>query len=100
MSITILPDDILLIIFNKVRGNDGVGRLISQGVNRNKVFQIGSNYQQLKNGGNGFMRLMIFSGKDKTIRIQTYSPFLDRYKTDFKNEFIIDIENGSFTGSN
>ena len=80
------------IIFKKTRGNDGVGRLISEGIHGNKVFQIGSNYQQLKNGGNGFMRLMKFSEDGKTVRVQTYSPFLDQYKTDFKNDFLLNLD--------
>ena len=88
------------IIFKKTRGNDGVGRLISEGIHGNKVFQIGSNYQQLKNGGNGFMRLMKFSEDGNTIRVKTYSPFLDQYKTDFKNEFVIDIDKEAFTQLN
>ena len=84
------------IIFNDSKGKDGVGRRISNGMHGNKVFQIGSNYQQLENGGNGFMRLMEFSPDGDRAVVSTYSPFLDDFKTDPKNSFTIDFKNGSF----
>ncbi len=45
-----------------------------------------SNYQGRMNGGNGYLRLMYFSPSNHTVRIRTYSPWLDRYETDADSE--------------
>ena len=85
------------IIHNKTRGKDGVGRLVKTGKQGNPVFQIGANYQQIQNGGNGYLRLMEFSPDGKKISVTTYSPFLDSYKTDSKNQFTIDLVDAKFS---
>ena len=76
--------------------SDGVGRNISRGDNGNNVFQIVSNYQFLANGGNGYMRIMEFYPKTNKLQIKTYSPYLDYYKTDKQNEFVIDLSKGLY----
>ena len=68
----------------------GTGHIVSFGENGNTVFQITSNYQNLPNGGNGFLRTMEFLPENK-IQVKTYSPYLDIYKTDAKNQFVIDL---------
>ena len=80
----------------KTKGKDGVGHLISEGDHGNKVFQIGSNYQQLENGGNGFLRIMEFYPDENKIAVETFSPFLDEYKIDFENQFMLDLKKGQF----
>ena len=60
------------------------------------VFEITTNYQDLENGGNGFLRLLTFFPGRKRVLVQTYSPFLDEYLKDDQNFFEIDLKNGRF----
>ena len=71
-------------------------RLVSKGLHGNMVFEITKNYQDLENGGNGFLRLLTFFPGGKRVLVQTYSPFLDEYLKDDQNLFEIDLENGRF----
>jgi hypothetical protein len=59
------------------------------GVNGNLVNQMLSNYQVLANGGDGWIRLLTFHPGSNTVDVKTYSPYLNSYKTDSKNQFTI-----------
>ncbi|ABF42328.1 metallophosphoesterase [Candidatus Koribacter versatilis Ellin345] len=59
------------------------------GKNGNLVNQVFSNYQTLPNGGNGYLRIMTFHPASNTIDVKTYSPFLNSYMTDARNQFTI-----------
>jgi hypothetical protein len=74
----------------------GPGKLISKGVNGNPVYQVGANYQWEENGGNGYLRLMKFYPKKKKVTVKTYSPLLDHFRTDWQNQFQIDLNKGKF----
>jgi hypothetical protein len=74
----------------------GPGKLISQGIHGNQVFQIGTNYQWEDNGGNGYLRLMKFYPQKKQVTVKTYSPLLDHFKTDSENQFQIDLKKRKF----
>ncbi len=54
-------------------------RLSSKGVKGNTVHQVLSNYQGLRNGGNGWLRLMKFAPKENKIHVSTYSPTLKKF---------------------
>jgi hypothetical protein len=41
-------------------------------------------------GGEGYLRVMRFLPKERRVAIRTYSPFLNRSKTDPDNEFELD----------
>jgi hypothetical protein len=71
-------------------------RLVSKGLNGNMVFEITTNYQNMENGGNGFLRLLKFFPGGKRVLVKTYSPFLDEYLKDDQNFFEIDLKNGRF----
>ncbi len=62
------------------------------------VYQLLANYQSMENGGNGYLRIMAFHPSSNTIRVSTYSPFLDKYLTDSENQFDLSLEmtGGSF----
>ncbi|SEK27893.1 metallophosphoesterase [Parapedobacter koreensis] len=81
-------------VFNGHVLGDGTGKLVSTGEHGNKVYQMLANYQtgvdNSENGGNGFLRLVSFDIKRKTITVKTYSPYLDAYKTEPDQEFIFD----------
>ena len=55
--------------------------------NENTVYSILSDYQGIKNGGNGYLRIMEIDPTQNKINIKTYSPVLDTYQTDANNEF-------------
>jgi hypothetical protein len=66
---------------------DGVGRLTSTRADGTKVHQILANYQMGALGGEGYLRLMRFYPGERRVKVRTYSPYLDRWKTDPDNEF-------------
>ena len=74
----------------------GPGKLISKGIHGNPVFQVGANYQWEENGGNGYLRLMKFYPKKKKVTVKTYSPLLDHFRTDWENQFLLDLDKGKF----
>lgn len=50
---------------------------IDDGVNGNKIYQVLSNYQ-CKDSGGGYIRLLEFNTKKKTIHAKMYSPFYNK----------------------
>jgi hypothetical protein len=69
---------------------DGVGRLTSTRPDGSRVHQILANFQMDPRGGNGYLRVLRFSPAERHVEVQTYSPFLDRFKTDPDNQFGLD----------
>lgn len=72
-------------------GGDGVGYLKSTGNEGNVVHQMVFNSQFETNGGNGWIRVFEFLEDGTSVRVRTYSPFLDLYRTDATNDFIISL---------
>lgn len=85
-----LHDNIFLVLSGHILG-DGLGRLSSKGLNGNVVHQVLANYQDppipVGNGGNGWLRILVFSPRENKIKVRTYSPWLDEYATDKQNSF-------------
>ena len=71
--------------------NDGQGRLTSVGEHGQKVHQILVNYQMKPRAGQGYLRLIEFPPDGEKMRFRTYSPVLDKYKTDAKNQFVLPV---------
>ena len=69
---------------------DGVGRLTSTRPDGAPVHQLLANFQMEPLGGGGYLRLLRFSPAEHRVAVQTYSPFLDRFKTDPDNDFSLD----------
>jgi hypothetical protein len=67
--------------------NDGTGTLVSTGDNGNQVYQMLANYQFEAYGGNGYLRVVTFYPDQQEIAVQTYSPYLDRYRTEPDQQF-------------
>jgi len=61
--------------------------------NGNLVNQVFANYQTLPNGGNGWLRIITFHPSRNSISVQTFSPFLHRFKTDDNNQFTLFYHN-------
>ncbi len=88
--------NILMVVSGHVL-NDGVGTLVSEGVHGNKVYQMLANYQSgvigSVNGGNGFLRILTIDPAASRIEVQTYSPYIDEYKTEPDQQFVFeDVE--------
>jgi hypothetical protein len=58
----------------------------------NTVFEIVQNYQDLANGGNGWLRYYTLRPSENRIYAFTYSPTLALFETDSNSEFIIDYD--------
>lgn len=66
---------------------DGLGYLVSKTTPGHQAHQFLQNYQVLPEGGQGYLRLYEFHPDGKTVQAKTYSPSLDKYKTDYANQF-------------
>ncbi len=73
--------------------NDGTGLLVSKGIHGNNVYQMLSNYQSgvegSEMGGSGYLRILDIDPKSKSVKVKTYSPYLDAYKTEPDQEFVL-----------
>jgi hypothetical protein len=69
---------------------DGIGRLTSARPDGTRVHQLLANYQMAPLGGGGYLRLMQVFPRSRRVRVRTYSPYLDRFKTDPDNDFTLD----------
>ncbi len=81
----------ILFVFSGHVLNDGVGTLASEGKHGNKVYQMLANYkggvEGTEKGGNGFLRLIQIDPENSTISVKTYSPYVDKYKTEPDQQF-------------
>lgn len=84
-------DDIDLVVSGHVL-NDGLGQLESTQEGGGIVHQILANYQFQAMGGAGYLRIMQVAADGRTIMVRSYSPYLDEYKTDADNEFVVVLE--------
>lgn len=50
-------------------------------------YAILQDYQYDTNGGNGYLRIFTFNPNSDELTVQTYSPYLDQYETDFNSYF-------------
>jgi hypothetical protein len=79
--------------FNGHDLSDGLGYLASTGDQGNTVHQMLFNTQEQGplNDGEGWLRLIQFMDDGTTVRVRTYSPLLDEYRTDPDNQFTIQL---------
>jgi len=68
----------------------GEALLSSVGDCGNPVYQILSNYQGLKDGGESWLRYMVFQPKANKIGIYTYNPALDKFNNGPASRFDLD----------
>jgi hypothetical protein len=90
--------NILMVLSGHMTNGNG-SRRADLGVSGNLVNQLFSNYQELANGGNGWLRIMKFHPSQNTVDVLTYSPFLDSYMTDGSNQFTIYYNNPQLGGN-
>ena len=68
----------------------GEAVLTSAGDHGNKVHQVLSDYQHLNNGGESWLRYMVFKPGANKISIHTYNPALDKFKKGPSSRFDLD----------
>jgi hypothetical protein len=85
--------NIHLVLSGHVVQGDGTGRRMDLGANGNLVNQILSDYQSDPLGGGGYLRLMRISPSLNRVSVSTYSPYLDNFKTDDHNLFVMPYHN-------
>lgn len=78
-------------VFSGHVGGDGVAYVRDVGDNDNAVHQMLLNTQFETSGGNGWFRMLEFLDDGKTVRVRTYSPFLDLYRSDPANDYYIQL---------
>ncbi|HEX2860209.1 MAG TPA: metallophosphoesterase [Lacunisphaera sp.] len=76
--------------------NDGAGYLVSGEEPGSRVHQVLANYQAAVEprrpyGGGGFLRLMQFLPDRRSVRVKTYSPWLDTWLTGAEQQFTISL---------
>jgi hypothetical protein len=78
-------------VFNGHFGGDGEGFLASANDSGNTVEQMFFNTQFETMGGDGWIRMVEFLNDHKTVRVRTYSPLLDLYRTTSQYDFEFQI---------
>ena len=68
----------------------GEAVLTSAGDHGNQVHQILSNYQGMNNGGESWLRYMVFQPEANKIEIYTYNPALDKFRNGPSSRFDLD----------
>ncbi|MFH1540103.1 MAG: metallophosphoesterase [bacterium] len=77
----------MLFVFNGHYTTGEAGRLVSDGDNGNKVYQMFANYQTRRAGGLGYLRIVKLNPSTGGVSVKTYSPYAQDYETDPDNEF-------------
>lgn len=67
--------------------NSGLGYLVSKGAAGQSVHQMLVNFQELQNGGNGWLRILEIQNDSRTVKVSDYSPTLDQTNTSPSNQF-------------
>lgn len=86
----------IIMVVNGHLTNGEAARRADLGINGNLINSMFSNYQTDANGGNGWLRIVTVHPSSNTISVQTYSPFLNAYKTDSDNQFTVNYHNPGF----
>ena len=85
--------NIHLVLSGHVVQGDGTGRRMDLGMNGNLVNQILSDYQSDPLGGGGYLRLLRISPSLNRVSVSTYSPYLNSFRTDDHNQFVVPYHN-------
>lgn len=77
-------------------GGDGQGYLKSTALAGNDVHQLFFNTQFETQGGNGWIQLVEFLQDGKTVRVRTYSPYLNQMRTSAGHTFLYQLSQAAF----
>ncbi len=67
--------------------SSGEAVLTSKGDHGNQVHQVLSDYQNLNNGGESWLRYMVFEPNENKIKVYTYNPALDKFRDQPSSRF-------------
>ena len=59
----------------------------------NLVNQVYTDFQDVANGGNGWLRILTFTPATNSVSVQTYSPWLNQPMADAKNQYTLYMSN-------
>ncbi len=77
-------------IFLVLCGHAGTQSSLIDTVNGHVVYQLLSDYQNASNIESGWLRTLTFCPTQDKVYVETFSPYLNEYKTDPGNEFTLD----------
>jgi hypothetical protein len=60
--------------------------------NGNTIYSLLADYQDLPDGGNGWLRIMEFCPATNEIKVKTYSPYLNQYQIDDDSQFTLSYD--------
>ena len=83
-------DNVCLVLSGHVKG-DGTGLLISKADGGRPVIQMLANYQFLKHGGEGWLRILHFRPIQGVLSVHTYSPWLKKSREDADQRFELNV---------
>lgn len=81
--------NVRMVLSGHVNTGDGTGHRVDLGANGNLVNQMLSDYQSEALGGGGYLRILKISPSLNQISVSTYSPYLNAFKTDDHNQFVV-----------
>jgi hypothetical protein len=77
----------LMLVLSGHVASGGPSYLASEGDHGNTVHQLMADFESLRGGGSGYLRLLEFHPDGTTVQVRTYSPVLDRHLTDPGHQF-------------
>src|SRR6185437_4928011 len=83
----------VIMVLNGHYTNGNSSHRTDLGDNGNLVNQVFTNFQTQANGGDGWLRIFTFHPASNTVSVQTYSPFLNQFKTDAADQFTLTLHN-------
>lgn len=75
------------LVFSGHVATGGIGYLTSVGDHGNTVHQLMVDYENMRGGGSGYLRLLEFLPDGRSVQVKSYSPSLNRHLTDPGNQF-------------
>ena len=82
--------NVMIVICGHVR-TGGLGNRASEGDHGNVVHEMMANYQRLRGGGLGFMRLLEFHPNGRTVQVRTFSPSTGKVRTSALEDFTFEL---------
>jgi len=83
--------NVMIVISGHV-ATGGLGYLASEGDYGNTVHQMMACYQKMRQGGQGYMRLLEFLPDGKRVQVRTYSPSLKKTRTSKLEDFTFKLQ--------
>ncbi|XHH07777.1 MAG: NosD domain-containing protein [Candidatus Bathyarchaeia archaeon] len=77
-------------VFLVLCGHAGAEDLIADSINGNIVYQMLADYQNSTYIESGWLRILTFAQSQGKVFVKTYSPIIDKYKSDSQSEFTLD----------